>query len=546
VSNELVPVQTKAIVKKKARTKKPTLNFSMLSADVSYEYAAADAMCTRFIPENPDLHRGNEFVVGLDNEVERVLMFLEEMPVPVDLEYANKMSEYQTEEVDKLRNQLFEIGGKFNPNSPPQLAQVLTRLNVPLTHRSEKSGNLSTNKKILQGFVKEHPIVSLLFKYRNMLKGLNTYIKPFVDGGKDHCFLRYNTYVVPTGRFSSGGKNKPGYGTPFFLPVNIQSVTKPKAALYSFELSDDADSILGYKFTLAPKDVVPGTEIELVEGCEPTNIRRIVRAHPDQYVVSIDYKAEEIVIAANLSNDQAFLKPLIAGLDPHKETAIAMFGAEVYSKDKRKLAKANNFGQLYLGTEKMLIEQLPELSWEEATEIISLWRRVHYQYIDYMDQQAEIARACGYISSLMGRVRPVGFYFDVDEGFARRTVANHQVQGLAADILRYVLVRVFYDLFRNQDYSSRCRFLSMVHDEINFSVTKNYREFTEIATITGKLMTTLPFGWSLPNNKPLEVDFSVGDSWGNLFPFKLVGERWIPKSDRFVFKDGKWQEKDRE
>ena len=546
MGNELVPAQPKAVAKKKARAKKPSLNFSMLSAEVSYEYAAADAMCTRILPENHDLHRGNDFLVGLDNEIERVLMFLEEMPVPVDLDYANKMSELQTEEVERLKGELFNLGGRFNPNSPPQLAEVLKRMNVPLTRRSEKSGNLSTNKKILQGFVKEHPFIGLLFKYRNTLKGLNTYIKPFVDGGKDHCFLKYNTYVVPTGRFSSGGKNKAGYGTPFFLPVNIQSVTKPKAALYSFAPSEDADSILGYKFTLAPKDAVPGTEIDLVEGCEPNNIRRIVRAHPDHYVLSIDYKAEEIVVAANISNDQAFLKPLIEGRDPHKETAIAMFGVENYSKDKRKLAKANNFGQLYLGTEKMLIEQLPELSWEEATDIIDRWRKVHHQYIEYMDQQANIARSCGYISTLMGRIRPVSFYFDVDEGFAKRTVANHQVQGLSADILRYVLVRLFYSLFRNQDYSSRCRFLSMVHDEINFSVTRNYREFTEIAVTTGKLMTSLPFDWALPVNKPLEVDYSVGDSWGTIFPFKLVGDRWIPKSDRFVFKDGKWHEKDKD
>jgi DNA polymerase-1 len=543
MANDLVPVQNK-IVKKKAKTKRPTLNFSMLSPEVSFEYAAADAMCTRFLTENPDLHRKNDFIIGLDNEMERVLMFLEEMPIPVDLDYARRLSEIQAGEVEKLRNQLFEAGGKFNPNSPAQLAQVLKNMGVPLTRMSQKSGNLSTNKKILKGFEKDYSFVGLLFKYRNTLKGLNTYIKPFVDNDKDFGYLKYNTYVVPTGRFSAGGKNKAGYGTPFFLPVNIQSVTKPKAVLYAFEPSDAADSVLGYRFYLAPKEAVAGQEMELVEGCEPNNIRSIIRAHSDHYVLSIDYKAQEIVIAANISNDRAFLDPLIQGRDPHKETAIAMFGAANYSKDKRKLAKANNFGQLYLGTENMLIEQLPELSWDEATEIINLWRKVHQQYIVYMNQQAEIARKCGYIATLMGRIRPVDFYFQVDEAFAKRTVANHQVQGCGADILRYVLVRIFYEMFRNQDYSEKCRFLPMVHDEINYSVTRNYREFTHIATTIGKLMTTLPFDWSLPLRKPLEVDYSVGNSWGQIFPFKLVGEKWVPKADKFIFQSGKWMEKE--
>lgn len=129
----------------------------------------------------------------------------------------------------------------------------------------------------------------------------------------------------------------------------------------------------------------------------------------------------------------------------------------------------------------------------------------------------------------MGRVRRVAHYYNStnrrDWSFADRTVANTQVQGLAADIMRYVLVRIYREVLLNEQYKDQVHFMASMHDELVFSVTKDMARFTEIVKKIQGIMTELPFPqW----RKQLEVDLSVGDTWGSLYGFRWDNDKWQP------------------
>ena len=67
---------------------------------------------------------------------------------------------------------------------------------------------------------------------------------------------------------------------------------------------------------------------------------------PDEnmYWVSCDYSGQELRAAALLSKEPSWETAFEHDKDIHKSTAISVWGEENYSKEKRKKAKAVNFG----------------------------------------------------------------------------------------------------------------------------------------------------------------------------------------------------------
>lgn len=86
----------------------------------------------------------------------------------------------------------------------------------------------------------------------------------------------------------------------------------------------------------------------------------------------------------------------------------------------------------------------------------------------------------------------------------------------AADLLKKAMVQVYknlWELFEDQSIL----FHPLVHDEINFLVKKD--RITEILPSLTHLMTIQESNWEIP----LTVDFSIGPSWGELYPFQSDG-----------------------
>jgi DNA polymerase I len=505
------------------------IDISYLSPDMVYEYAGADALCTRLNYFRwVDWYLGqHKFIVDLDNEFERVVMFLEENPTYFNLAHAQMLDKKYQEIIDDLRTKICEMAKtQFNVSSPDQLVVVLQSMGVPLYKKANKgkSDQFSTSEEDLAKFENEYPIVKLVAEYRTAVKIRSTYVVPYLEHPGETVYIKYNTTAACTGRLSSSGEGAKVKGTHLFLNTNIQNYPKPEPAYYMPEPYDGPGNVLGWKF-----EPVEKKQRGSVEGFKQDNIRRTIIPGKDRLVLSVDYKAEEIVVAANLSDDPAFLEPLLRNEDPHKYTAIKMMGEAGYNKEVRKVAKTCNFGLIYLGNEKTLQGKLPDKTLEECVFYKNQWDKAHYVYLNFVQRQCDSAKKNGYISSVFGRDRHVGFYYKLPNRFwhtkADGYVANMPVQGTCGDIIKLDLIKLFYGMYCKDEYKNSINFMSTVHDEINSSLDSNIEVFTKCALEKKRIMEDLPFKWK----KPLEVDMSIGPDWGMLFPFEYADGAWKPK-----------------
>lgn len=501
-------------------------NISFLSADNVADYAAADALATFLLYVRfKDFLENNQFINFLDNELERVLMFLEEVDVRLNMETIRALQQVKLGEIENKAAEIYEeCRREFNIKSPEQVTEVLLNMGVPLTKKT-KTG-FSTDVKALTPFKHRYPVVQKILDYKSLRTIMDSYITPFLkyfeEYGSEICHVKYNTTVAPTGRLS-GGKDKKEIKDGFFLPVNIHSMPKPSPAYYLPKRSSDPANILGWIFIPCDKKT-PGA----VEGKEAMSNRKVFQPEEGYYVLSIDYDSEELVIAANLSDDMVWLEPMIKGEDSHKAVAIAMVGAENYNEEVRKVAKTINYGGLYYGNEYTFKAKLPDKSIEELRLYYDKWCRAHKAYWDYMKKCNMLASKTGFIKTQLGRIRRVGHYYRTNPEFADKTVANTQIQGLAADIIRLVLINLYRKVFTNPIYYDKIKFMATMHDEVDFSITKNRDDFTKSALAVSAVMNDLPFNWK----KPLTTSLSVGNDWGSIFPFEYINEEWVPVPTR--------------
>jgi DNA polymerase-1 len=282
--------------------------------------------------------------------------------------------------------------------------------------------------------------------------------------------------------------------------------------------------VFGYSFVSCERE-----DSKAVEGYDRNNVRRIFLPRPDHYCVSIDYAAQELKIAGNVSGDRAFIDPFLNGVDLHEDTAIKMFGRT--DKALRKLAKVANFALLYLGNDYTLRKSIPEKSDLERLEIYEAWCKVHSGWLSYVDSRYNAACKTGYIVAPSGRIRRIGYwassYDRGDNNFAKRTVSNDLIQGSAGDIMRIALIRLYTDVLTNQRYEGKVFFMSSVHDELDLSITKEPNMFTEIVDKVCEIMVDVPFAkdWEVP----LTVEPSVGINWGHqLSMYKNEKGLYIP------------------
>jgi DNA polymerase-1 len=517
-------------------------NISFLDPAYVRDYAAADALCTYFLFLRwLNFYKENQFIVDLDSEFERTLMFLEETPINIDLKKVELMMQVGKKKQDDIQKRIYEAVGKtFDITSSKQLGTLLESKKLPVK-KNPSTKNYMLDEKAIAILKLKHEkrkvsdtctygeLLDLVLYFRKIKKEDNTYLvnfkeQSFKDEEKAYGFFHYLTHRNPTGRLQgTGEKPRPGESRVFF-GIQSQNITKPKSAFFK-PVENKSGAVLGWDFELVEKE-----EEGTIEGFRPNNLREIILPYPDHYILSIDYSGQEIVMAGNLSGDRAFLDPLKAGKDAHKEVALKMFGKENYDKEKRKIAKAANFGCLYLGTEYALSKSLPEKPLRDLKEHVKLWKEVHKDYFAHLERMYSFARKHGYVKSKLGRMRRVAYWFNSHDGsqvfFGKKTVANSPNQGLGGDIIRYVLIRILQEVLLDKKYDGKIYFSITVHDEINFSITKDPKYFYEIANKILAIMVDLPFkDWEVP----LTVSPSVGRTWGELFPFIVKSkDTWIP------------------
>jgi len=265
-----------------------------------------------------------------------------------------------------------------------------------------------------------------------------------------------------------------------------------------------------------------------------TNIRRAFRSRPGWKIVSIDYKAIELRVAAQLSQEQVWIAAFREGRDLHSEMAKVAYKTDKPTKEQRDAAKAANFGNLYGGTARTLYRQ-SDLTLPEAVALHSTWWENLPAYRRWFDLQTMRAKNEGRVTTFYGRVRNVGHIIrEIQkaqtqkernrwESYLSNSASNSPIQGTSADILKIAMCRIQEWLLTNPDV--QVKLLLNVHDELVFEIHLDDK-FVDNCQKLSELMT-------FPNNQknwdvPIETDIEVGDNWGELVSLEDFKKEYFP------------------
>src|SRR5438477_8920135 len=224
--------------------------------------------------------------------------------------------------------------------------------------RKGKTG-YSTDTRVLRTIRDEHGIVEVIEEWRELTKLLNTYLGPLPNliGEDGRLHTHFNQAVAATGRLSTSNPNLQA------IPIRTE---------------------LGRE------------------------IRSAFVAEQGHRLVSADYSQVELRILAHVSGEPKLREAFARGEDIHAATAAEVLGkpqAEL-TKDERNIAKMVNFGIIY-GISAFGLSENLEIPREEAQTYIDAYlaRFPHVQ--DFIARMIEQATSDGYVTTLLGRRRPV-------------------------------------------------------------------------------------------------------------------------------------------
>lgn len=241
---------------------------------------------------------------------------------------------------------------------------------------------------------------------------------------------------------------------------------------------------------------------------QPRETRSVFVAPAGCSLVSLDYSALELRVAASISEDTEMLNAFrTPGGDLHtvmRNRILQHTGKDV----GRPTAKNANFNLRYGGQADMLMtiaaKEGAHLDYETAKAIVDVDRKTYTGYWQWFDRTVAMAKVLGYSETLFGRRRynvDLSSRDDTRRSHAERAAANHVVQGTAADIIKLAMQRLVPVLRYYAAHMS-----VQIHDEILFWVPEYNANAFKIAA--KHIMESI----EIPHLK-LVVEGSVGKTW---------------------------------
>jgi DNA polymerase I-like protein with 3'-5' exonuclease and polymerase domains len=388
--------------------------------DTVAHYAYMDSKYTWLIRNRllPYIEKQNlQRVWDLEMDVLGVLVSMGITGAAVDVEAIEELREDLSKRVVEIESDIYKAAGKvFNINSNPQKQQILYGPKAEggqgLKPKKEtKGGAPSTDAATLERYP-SNPVAKTLLAYQEVNKLLGTYVLGYLGDpddpkkpcrifdGKIHAdFVQYGTV---TGRFSC-------------REPNLQNIPRP------------------------------GTELG-------TKIRGLFIAPPGHKLVVADYSQVEMVLLAHFIGYGRLYEGLHAGLDPHTATAAGVFKVkpEDVTKEQRQAAKGINFAVVYgAGPDK--VAAMAGVGVNEAKKFLKQHQEMFPEIYKFKD--AVIKRCKGrkppHITTLFGRRRRLPQIFAKDfsvSGYAERQAVNSLIQGSAADLIKFAMVRLHRSL----------------------------------------------------------------------------------------------------
>ncbi|MDX6477570.1 MAG: polymerase, partial [Gaiellaceae bacterium] len=359
-----------------------------------------------------------------------VLASMEDAGVKIDEYRMGEITARLADRVEELEAKAFELAGEeFMIGSTQQVARILFEKLELTPGRKGKTG-YSTDTRVLRSIREEHPIVEVVEEWREYSKLLNTYLEPLPEliGEDGRLHTHINQTVASTGRLSTTNPNLQA------IPIRTE---------------------LGRE------------------------IRSAFVAETGTKLLSADYSQIELRILAHVSGEPKLREAFERGDDIHTATASEVLGVDpaALTKNQRAVAKMINFGIIY-GISAFGLSENLEIPKEEAQTYIDAYLARFPLVQDFIQRTIEQAKRDGYVTSLLGRRRPVP---EIRAGnrqtrsLGERLAVNFVMQGSNADIIKVAMARIHARL---REEGRGARLVLQVHDELLLEVPE-----TEVSAV---------------------------------------------------------------
>src|SRR5438132_2625836 len=388
-----------------------------------------------------------------------VLAAMEDAGVKIDTYRMGGITDRLADRLEELEARAYELAGEeFMLGSTQQVARILFEKLQLTPGRKGKTG-YSTDTRVLRSIRTEHEIVPVIEEWREYSKLLNTYLGPLpslLSETDARLHTTFNQTVASTGRLSTTNPNLQAIPIRTELGKEIRSAFVPESG---------------------------------------------------SRLVSADYSQIELRILAHVSGEPKLREAFARGDDIHTATAVEVLGkdpAELTSGD-RSIAKMINFGIVY-GISAFGLSENLEIPREQAQEYIDAYLARFPFVQDFIERTIEQAKRDGYVTSLLGRRRPVQEIRASNRqtrSLGERLAVNFVMQGSNADIIKVAMINIHRRL---REEGRGARLVLQVHDELLLEVTE--AEIGPVKEVVREEMTRRN-----PIGPPITVEIGDGNDW---------------------------------
>jgi DNA polymerase I len=415
------------------------------------------------ICETQDKEKNLQYVLDqIETPLIKILSEMELTGVKLNTLIFKGISAKIAKRIENLEKSIYKMADvKFNINSPKQLAPILfEKLKISTEDIKKGKTGYSTASAELQKIKHKHKIVEKIEEYREIFKLKTTYLDslPLLVDKNKRIHTSYNQAITATGRLSSSDPN-----------------------LQNIPIRTDLGQLLRVAF----------------------------EAEKNWKMVSADYSQIDLRVVAHVSQDKKLIDLFWKGEDIHRATAaeINKVTLSQVTETMRRKAKALNFGIIY-GMSVFGFSQSAGIDRDEAKKFIDEYMKKFTGVADYIRETKEFARNNEYVETEVGRRRYIHEInspnFQVQNA-AERMAINMPIQGLAADIVKLAMIKVYDEYKDNPDV----RMILQVHDEIILEVKESLAE-----NVSKKVKEIMEQVYKL--KVPLLVDVKIGDNWGEI------------------------------
>lgn len=426
-------------------------------------YNARDCTVMKYIrPELDEDVRSNRVHFLVDMLMDTILFTCRMMlnGIAIDMKAHEEVKVMLEADIAATVEQLCEISGDpaFNPNATTQVADLLFRkLKLKSQVKTKKSKKLSVAENVLNRLSLRYPkceAVDILLKHNKLAHQYENFVRDLYIHSDGRVHSSFKLHRAVTGRYASSDPNI----------MNLPERSDPD----------------GY-------------------------IRGMYRVPEGRILIEADYSQLELMIFAELAQDEIWLKAFAEGVDVHALNGDALLGK--YDPKYRTFVKNFIYGLIY-GSEGAEVEKVAPKELIQRISIRQLMenlKEAHPALFTFREEIEKSVRDHRYVTDAFGRKR--WFVSRTLSKADLRAAYNHPIQGTAADIMHTKSPKLDEVLLPGVDLA-----VLQLHDAFYVETNENRRDIVarNFKLVMEELIET-PMGHCFN----LKVDIAYGKSPAN-------------------------------